>query len=143
MLRLITGTMLGVAGWAGAAGAVDLTLTIAGARSTDGVVAICLWSDGKNFPDCGKSRTAERRSVAASALDRPIVFKGLKPGTFAVSALHDENDNGRLDTNLLGIPKEGIAVSNDAMPKFSAPRFAETSFPLTGNAKRRITLVYR
>ena len=123
--------------------AADLTLKIDGARSSKGVVAICLWSDGKSFPDCGKSRTAERRTVAASALGRPIVFKGLKPGTFAISALHDENDNGKLDTNLIGIPKEGIAVSNDAMPRFSAPRFADTSFELTGNASRRITLLYR
>jgi len=142
-MRVVLGTMLGLAGMVGTAAAADLSLSIDGARSTKGVVAICLWTDGQSFPDCGKSRTAERRTVAAGALGQPIVFKGLKPGTFAISALHDENDNGKLDTNLIGIPKEGIAVSNDAMPKFSAPRFAETSFPLTGNAKRRITLLYR
>ncbi|GGD20817.1 DUF2141 domain-containing protein [Aureimonas glaciei] len=142
-MRLILASLLGTLGWAGAATAADLALTIAGARSTDGVVSICLWSDGQNFPDCGKSKTAERRTVAASALGKPIVFSGLKPGTFAISALHDENDNGKLDTNLIGIPKEGIAVSNDAMPKFSAPRFAETAFALTGDADQRITLVYR
>ena len=142
-MRLVLGAMLGVLGWAGSSAAADLTLTIAGARSADGVVSICLWSDGKNFPDCGKSATAERRTVAASALGQPIVFTGLKPGTFAISALHDENDNGKLDTNLIGIPKEGIAVSNDAMPKFSAPRFTETSFALKGDAARKITLVYR
>ena len=123
--------------------AADLTLTIDGARSSKGVVAICLWSDGQHFPDCGKSRTAERRTVAAAALGKPIVFKGLKSGTFAISALHDENDNGKLDTNLIGIPKEGIAVSNDAMPKFSAPRFADTSFDLRANDSRRIRLFYR
>jgi uncharacterized protein (DUF2141 family) len=142
-MRLVLATVLGTLGWAGTATAADLALTIAGARSTDGVVSICLWSDGRNFPDCSKSATAERRTVSASALGQPIVFTGLKPGTFSVSALHDENDNGKLDTNLIGIPKEGIAVSNDAMPKFSAPRFAETSFALKGDAKQRITLVYR
>lgn len=142
-MRLILGAMLGTVGFVASAAAADLTLTIAGARSTDGVVSICLWSDGQNFPDCSKSATAERRTVAASALSQPIVFTGLQPGTFAISALHDENDNGKLDTNLIGIPKEGIAVSNDAMPKFSAPRFAATSFSLTGDTAQRITLVYR
>ena len=142
-MRTIFGALLGLAVWTGGAAAADLTLSIDGARSTEGVVAICLWSDGKDFPDCGKSRTAVRRSVAAGALGRPIVFKNLKPGTFAISALHDENGNGRLDTNLIGIPKEGIAVSNDAHPKFSAPRFTETSFALKGDAARKITLVYR
>lgn len=142
-MRVILGAMAGAVLVAGSAAAADLTLTIAGARSADGVVSVCLWSDGDSFPDCGKSATAERRTIAASDLGRPIVFTGLKPGTYAISALHDENDNGRLDTNLIGIPKEGIAVSNDAMPKFSAPRFAATSFSLTGDAARRITLVYR
>ena len=142
-MRLILGALLVTAAWAGSATAADLSLSIEGARSAKGVVAICLWSDGRHFPDCGQSKTAQRRTVKASALGRPIVFTGLKPGTFAISALHDENDNGRLDTNLIGIPQEGIAVSNDAMPRFSAPKFAETSFVLTGNATRQITFVYR
>ncbi|WP_223999287.1 DUF2141 domain-containing protein [Aureimonas sp. SA4125] len=142
-MRLILAAIIGSALYMAPACAADLALTIEGARSTDGTVAICLWSDGQNFPDCAKSRTAERREIPAGALGRSIVFEGLKPGTFAITALHDENDNGRLDTNLIGIPKEGIAVSNDAMPKFSAPRFAETSFALTGDASQRITLVYR
>ena len=142
-MRLILGILMGATGWAGSASAADLTLTIDGVRSTKGVVAICLWSDGRYFPDCSRSPTAVRRTIPARALGRPIVFADLKPGTFAVSALHDANNNGRLDTNFLGIPKEGIAVSNDAMPRFSAPRFAETSFVLNGNATRRITFVYR
>lgn len=142
-MRTAVGVALVLANMAGTATAADLSLTIEGARSTRGTVEICLWSDATGFPDCGASRTAERRTVAAGALGEPIVFKGLKPGTFAISALHDENGNGRLDTNFLGIPKEGIAVSNDALPKFSAPRFADTAFALTGSAGRRITLLYR
>jgi uncharacterized protein (DUF2141 family) len=142
-MRTALGMALVLAGWAGTAAAADLSLTIEGARSSRGTVAICLWSDSAGFPDCGASRTAQRRTVAAGTLGQPIVFKGLKPGTFAISALHDENGNGRLDTNFLGIPKEGIAVSNDALPKFSAPRFADTAFPLNGSAGRRITLFYR
>ena len=41
-------------------------------------------------------------------------FSGIAPGTYAASAFHDENSNGKLDTNFMGIPREGVAASNDA-----------------------------
>jgi len=37
---------------------------------------------------------------------------GIPPGTYAIACYHDENDNGKLDTNFLGIPKEGTGASN-------------------------------
>lgn len=56
------------------------------------------------------------------------IFENIKPGTYAVSVIHDRNGNGRLDTNLLGIPKEAWGVSNGARPALRAPRFAEAAF---------------
>ena len=50
---------------------------------------------------------------------------GLAAGTYAVSCFHDLNDNGKLDTNLFGIPVEPYGFSNDARPKFRAPRWEE------------------
>jgi uncharacterized protein (DUF2141 family) len=40
-------------------------------------------------------------------------FPGVTPGTYAISVFHDENSNGKLDTNLLGIPREGVSASNN------------------------------
>jgi uncharacterized protein (DUF2141 family) len=31
----------------------------------------------------------------------------IKPGKYAIAVIHDENCNGKLDTNMFGIPKEG------------------------------------
>lgn len=52
----------------------------------------------------------------------------LKPGTYAVTCFHDLNNNGKLDTNILGIPNEPYGFSNNARPKFRAPNWAETKF---------------
>ena len=47
-----------------------------------------------------------------------VIFNGVKPGKYAVRFIHDENENEELDTNFIGIPKEGFGFSNDAMGKF-------------------------
>jgi uncharacterized protein (DUF2141 family) len=41
-------------------------------------------------------------------------FPGVAPNTYAVSVFHDENSNGKLDTNFMGIPREGVGASNGA-----------------------------
>jgi len=46
-------------------------------------------------------------------------FSVSKPGTFAVSVFRDENSNGKLDTNFMGIPREGVGASS--IP--NSPRF--------------------
>ena len=122
--------------------AADLTVQISGLRNSEGNLSLCLWSDNKGFPDCGKSATTQSRILPARSANRPIVFKGLKPGTYAVSVLHDENANGRLDTNFLGIPKEGAGISNNALPKFSAPRFKDAAFQLNGDTVQTIQMGY-
>lgn len=59
-------------------------------------------------------------------------FEDIPPGTYALAVVHDENMNGKLDTNLLGIPKEGYGFSNDAKALLGAPTFSAASFPYDG-----------
>ena len=44
--------------------------------------------------------------------------------------MHDENRNGKLDTNFLGIPKEGVGASNNPKSRFGPPSFEESMFVL-------------
>lgn len=60
----------------------------------------------------------------------------LAPGVYALSCFHDLNGNGKLDTNLLGIPTEPYGFSNNARPKFRAPRWAEAKFELGAGGGR-------
>jgi len=54
-----------------------------------------------------------------------FTFYDLKEGTYAVSIFHDENDNGKLDANFIGIPSEPYAFSNNAKGKFGPPSFED------------------
>jgi uncharacterized protein (DUF2141 family) len=46
-----------------------------------------------------------------------------------VSVVHDENANGKLDTNFVGMPREGVGASNDAKGHMGPPKFNAASFP--------------
>jgi uncharacterized protein (DUF2141 family) len=61
--------------------------------------------------------------VKASADEVTVVFENLKPGAYALSVIHDENENGELDSNMMGMPKEGFAFGNNAMGMFGPPSF--------------------
>ena len=59
-----------------------------------------------------------------------IVIENLKPGNYAFKFIHDENNNDKLDTNWMGIPKEGFGFSNNPSMTFGPPSFDKTVFEL-------------
>ena len=59
-------------------------------------------------------------------------FPDVEPGTYAISTFHDENDDGRLDTGFMRIPKEGTAASNNAYRRFGPPRYRDAKFDYDG-----------
>ncbi len=60
------------------------------------------------------------------------LFKDVPAGTYGISAYHDENGNGKLDSNFFRIPKEGTAASNDARGKMGPPKFEDARFVYEG-----------
>ncbi len=70
-------------------------------------------------------------------------FEDIPPGTYAIAVIHDENMNGKLDTNWLGIPTEGYGFSNDVKALLGPPSFSAASFSYDGqNLDLTISLHY-
>jgi uncharacterized protein (DUF2141 family) len=70
-------------------------------------------------------------------------FEDIAPGTYALAIIHDENMNGELDTNWLGVPTEGYGFSNNAKALLGTPSLSAASFPYDGrNLDLTITLNY-
>ncbi|CAM4237921.1 DUF2141 domain-containing protein [Gillisia limnaea] len=57
-----------------------------------------------------------------------FTFKDIPDGIYAVSVFHDEDDNGELTTNFLGIPKESYGASNNAKGTFGPPKWENAKF---------------
>lgn len=59
-----------------------------------------------------------------------LTFENVKPGTYAIMVLHDENDNKRMDFEANGMPKENYGMSGNAMV-MGPPTFADAKFEVT------------
>ncbi len=96
--------------------------------SSSGVVDCGLFGSEEGFPMAADDRSRRRAGAVEGTVE--LRFDGLAPGTYAVAVSHDENGNGRTDTNLFGIPREAWGVSNDVRPTLRPPRFEEAAFEL-------------
>lgn len=62
-----------------------------------------------------------------------IIFKNIDAGEYAVSFIHDENKNNKMDTNFFGIPKEDYGCSNNAKSFMGPPKYEDAKFMLSEN----------
>jgi uncharacterized protein (DUF2141 family) len=97
----------------------NIEVVISNIKTEKGLIRIALFNDEKSFlkvPFEGRSVKADKREVV-------VVFENLPEGEYALSVFHDENENGELDKNFFGLPKEGFAFGNNAMGSFGPPSF--------------------
>jgi|SRR5215471_4298764 len=104
---------------------------VARLRNNNGQVSCSLYSSADGFPKDAQKAVAH---VVAPISEHKAVceFPAIAPGMFAVSVFHDENSNGKLDTNFLGIPREGVGASNDARGHMGPPKFDAAAFRFAG-----------
>ena len=104
---------------------------ISGLRSDKGQMLCALHSSADAFPKKADKAVA-RLTAKIAERQATCDFAGVAPGTYAVSVVHDENSNGKLDTNFIGMPREGVGASNDAKGHMGPPKFDAASFPYRG-----------
>lgn len=66
-----------------------------------------------------------------------VTFENVSDGIYAISLFHDENDNGVLDMNFLGIPKEDTGSSNNAPARFGPPQWEDAKFEVKGKSVKQ------
>jgi uncharacterized protein (DUF2141 family) len=109
-----------------------ITVRIEGLRNERGTVYVSLHDNKKSFDDNkGAMQSMQARPKQGTAR---VVFENVPPGKYALSFIHDENDNKKLDTNWIGIPKEGFGYSKDAMGRFGPPKFDDAVLTIPSGA---------
>lgn len=136
-------TML-VASSASAAEPGRLEVVVSNVSPAKGLVGCALFSSQKGFPAESKKYASAQIRVKASKGVALCVFENVTPGAYAVAVVHDTNDNNQADTNFLGIPTEGVGVSNNALPKLSPPSFDACRFTVAPGptTKLAVTMTY-
>ncbi len=104
-----------------------LKIEITGLRSSEGEICLELFGADNQLL---KSKTATIKDNKCT-----VVIENLENAEYAVRYIHDENSNGELDTNWIGIPKEGYGFSNDAYGIFGPKDFKAWLFVVNGNTE--------
>ncbi len=105
--------------------AADLTVKVDDIRADKGKLMLAVYDSAAGWD--GKAKPVAAQALDAAGDSVMFHFEGLAAGTYAISVMHDENGNGKLDTNFVGMPIEGYGFSNDPKVMRKAT-FAEASF---------------
>lgn len=110
-----------------------LTVNINGLKDRQGQVCLRIFASNTGFPLEGE-QAVRQQCVALTAGAVQVNFTALRPGKYAIVALHDTNNNRELDRNLLGIPREGFGFSRNPVIRLGPPNFGETAIDVSGAA---------
>lgn len=108
--------------------AEKLQITILGIKEAKGSILVGLFDTESEF----LKKAIKAKTVKAAAGKVTVVFEDLPAGEYAISVIHDENENGEIDSNFIGIPTEGFAFGNDAMGTFGPPSFDKAKVTWNG-----------
>lgn len=112
-------------------------------RNSSGTVACALFDTPEGFPHDFLRMATNVMIIKIRKDQARCDFEDIPRGRYAMAVIHDENMNGKLDSNFLGIPTEGYGFSNDAEGLLGAPPFSAASFPYDGqNIELKMSLHY-
>ena len=104
-----------------------ITVNISGMKADKGAVYVALYNSEASFLKIGFKATVvkvtNKKAVAS--------FKNIEKGVYAISIFHDKNDNKKMDTNFMGIPKEPTGCSNGAKGFMGPPKYKKAKFEVT------------
>jgi len=104
-----------------------ISVEVTNIKSDEGNILVGLFDSEKNF----LSSSLKSNRVKAKEGKIKVSFENVPAGTYTVSVIHDENDNGELDSNFMGIPKEPYGISMDGKNMFGPPSYEKAKFELS------------
>jgi uncharacterized protein (DUF2141 family) len=108
-------------------GTGTLEVLVTDCHSAKGNLLISLFNNEKGFPSNPLS-SYQQLVVKATAGTIKIKWDNIPEDVYAIAVLHDENGDGQLNTNFLGIPTEGFGFSNNKLGIAGPPSFQRASF---------------
>jgi uncharacterized protein (DUF2141 family) len=120
-----------------------LSVVVNGIRHQKGEICFRVYANEKGFP---MSSTSEAQSGCAKITGNSVTkeFSGLKPGTYAVAIVDDQNGDRKLNKDFFGIPKEGFGISKNPTVSIQTgtPKFRDASFVVNKDTTVNIIMKY-
>jgi len=106
--------------------AVTLTVQIENLDNNNGQILVGLYNAEDHFLN-----TTYKKIIGDINHKKSLVtFNNVPLGTYAVSIVHDENKNRKMDKNFIGIPTEDYGCSNGAKGFMGPPKWKDAKFEL-------------
>ena len=120
-------------------------VNVAGFRNDKGQLGCSLWHGPEGFPRDDSHIVKHVWAPIKNARGECAFSGNFSAGDYAVTLFHDENKNGKFDSNMIGYPLEGYGFSNNVVPQFKAPSFDECKFHYDGSGWKQISvkMIYR
>jgi len=118
-----------------------LIVDVSGFRNDEGVAILSLFDKDDGFPD-DMERALSNQRVKIRSGRVQAVFSGLPYGKYALSILHDENNDGLMQKSFFNSPREGFGFSGKQDTLFGPPDFDDASF-LMISERRELPLQVR
>jgi uncharacterized protein (DUF2141 family) len=139
IVGVIVTTLLLISTFAVSAQTASLEITVTNIREVKGLIMASLFTEKSKF----LKEEYKGKVTKVTEKTMTLLFENLPAGTYAVSVIHDENENKELDSNFMGIPKEGFGFGNNALGRFGPPDFEDTVVELKpGRTRQSIALKY-
>ncbi len=116
---------------------ITVIVSVEGFRSSEGICRLLLFKYEKGFPD--EPSDAELMLSSKIQNGKTKFTFSVIPGKYAISILHDQNSNQKMDKTWYGKPKEGFGVSKNPEIGFGPPEFEEATVIL--NEKNNSVLI--
>ncbi len=113
-------------------------LRVSGLEDARGVVECVLWAGSNGFPR-ETTKALTKTTARPVGTEATCVFEELPPGRYAISFIHDRNEDGKMNTGLFGMPLERYGFSRDPKPFMRAPTFDEAAFQLEASSELSAT----
>jgi uncharacterized protein (DUF2141 family) len=105
----------------------SLEIEIAHIRNTRGTLHLAFYRDAESFDS--DSPFYNQKIQKDEIIDGALTVKiEMDTGTYGIALLDDENNNGLMDYNLVGIPREGFGFSDYAFSCRKRPKFSDFDF---------------
>ena len=126
-------------------GYYSLTIKTNGLENSKGSVIFALYNKEGSLPDQKFKKYYKKENVGIINKKAEVTFNNLPQGVYAVTILHDENNNGKIDTKfMLPLPKEGVGFSNyNDFGVSNRPNFKNASFNLDKDTVITIKIIYK
>ncbi len=116
---------------------IVISVTIKDIKTPNGQILMGIYKDDVSFDKeiAYKKVQAFKTKISNGTL---MVEVKLEPGKYGISLMDDENFNGKMDYNFIGIPKEGFGFSNYYHSGLTKPKLNSFAFDVIENKNTKV-----